>query len=215
MTRRAPRTVTLDDRFLDALAAGQTVSAAAQMAGYSRRAVYDRRKADPAFGERWDEAVAVAIERLEAEADRRAVEGVLEPVFYQGIECGQVRRYSDTMLIFRLKALKPEMYRERVAIQHADADGKDLIPPETDPSRVAFALLSIVRGVAEIQERGEAPLEVQRPGIAAAANEVPREVQRLRLAAGIAYSPEHQTHADGWRGARPIENEGKDDPGYE
>ena len=33
----------------------------------------------------------MAVERLEAEADRRAVEGVLEPVFYQGEECGQVR----------------------------------------------------------------------------------------------------------------------------
>src|SRR5438105_14844033 len=136
MTRRAPRTVTLDDRFLDALAAGQTVSAAAQTAGYSRRAVYDRRKADPAFRQRWDEAVAVAIERLEAEADRRAVEGVLEPVFYQGIECGQVRRYSDTMLIFRLKALKPETYRERASIEHTGAGSKDVIPPETHPEKI-------------------------------------------------------------------------------
>jgi len=86
------------------MAAGQAVTAAAKVAGYSRRAVYDWRHADEAFRERWDEAVAIAIERMEAEADRRAIEGTLEPVFYQGSECGQVRRYSDTLLIFRLKA---------------------------------------------------------------------------------------------------------------
>jgi hypothetical protein len=32
------------------------------------------------------------------------------------------------LLIFRLKALKPEMYRERAAIEHTGRDGKDLIP---------------------------------------------------------------------------------------
>jgi hypothetical protein len=152
VARRAPRTASLDDRFLEAIAAGQTISAAASTSGYSRRAVYDRRKADAAFRERWDEAVAVAIERLEAEADRRAVEGVLEPVFYQGEECGQVRRYSDTLLIFRLKALRPEMYRERAAIEHTGADGKDLIPVPPDPSKVALALLSILRGAEAPQD---------------------------------------------------------------
>ena len=97
------------------------------------------------------------------------------------------------MLIFRLKALKPEMYRERVAIQHAGADGKDLIPPETDPERVALALLSIVRDLGDRPPEIEA--KVQPPEIEATPNEVPREVQRLHLAAGIACRPEHQTRA--------------------
>jgi hypothetical protein len=118
MANRAKRTENLDDHFVDAIAEGRTVSAACGLAGYSRRVVYEWRAADAAFRERWDEAVAIAIDRLEAEADRRAVEGTFEPVFYQGAECGQVRKYSDVLLIFRLKALKPEMYRERAAIEH-------------------------------------------------------------------------------------------------
>ena len=40
---------------------------------------------------------------LEAEARRRAVEGVRKPVFYQGVICGWVGEYSDTLLIFLLK----------------------------------------------------------------------------------------------------------------
>jgi hypothetical protein len=53
------------------------------------------------------------VDTLEAEADRRAAEGTLRPVFYKGEQCGEIREYSDTLLIFRLKALRPEKYRER------------------------------------------------------------------------------------------------------
>ena len=44
---------------------------------------------------------------------RRASEGTLKPVFYQGKMCGEIREYSDTLLIFLLKARRPETYRER------------------------------------------------------------------------------------------------------
>ena len=145
MARRATRSASLDDRFFEAIGGGLTITAAATVPGYSRRAVYDRRAADEAFRERWDEAVAIAIERLEAEADRRAAEGTLEPVFYQGGECGQIRKYSDTLLIFRLKALKPEKYRERAAIEHTGKDGEPLIPGPPDMSKLALALLTIIR----------------------------------------------------------------------
>jgi hypothetical protein len=107
--------------------------------------VYDWRHADGAFRERWDEAVAIAIERMEAEADRRAIEGTLEPVFYQGSECGHVRRYSDTLLIFRLKALDPAKYRERASFEHTGAGGKGLVLPDADPDRLAHALGVIIK----------------------------------------------------------------------
>ena len=50
---------------------------------------------------------------LEDEAHRRAFDGTEEPVFHQGQECGSVRKYSDTLAIFLLKAHAPEKYRER------------------------------------------------------------------------------------------------------
>ena len=146
MRSRAIRTERLDNRFFGAIAAGQTVSAAALVSGYSRRAVYDWRAAAEAFRERWDEAVAMAIERMEAEADRRAVEGTLEPVFYQGDECGHVRRYSDTLLIFRLKALDPQKYRERASLEHTGKDGEKLIPEPPAISKIALALLAVLDG---------------------------------------------------------------------
>ena len=63
---------------------------------------------------------------LEDEAIRRAREGVDEPVFYKGEHCGNVRRYSDTLLIFMLKARKPDVYRKRASIEHTGANGGPL-----------------------------------------------------------------------------------------
>jgi len=37
-------------------------------------------------------------------------------VFHQGKVCGGIRKYSDTLLIFLLKAAYPEKYRERVDV---------------------------------------------------------------------------------------------------
>ncbi len=46
------------------------------------------------------------------------LEGVEEPVgWYKGVPGGTVRRYSDVLLMFLLKALRPEKYRERVEVR--------------------------------------------------------------------------------------------------
>ena len=67
-----------------------------------------------------------AAQRLEAEAKRRAVEGVEEPVFYQGKQCGVIKRYSDALLMFLLKGAMPDKYKERTSTELTGAGGKDL-----------------------------------------------------------------------------------------
>jgi hypothetical protein len=62
----------------------------------------------------FEDAAEEAADLLETEARRRALEGVEEPVFYQGQQCGTVHKYSDTLLIFLLKGCRPEKYVERV-----------------------------------------------------------------------------------------------------
>lgn len=54
---------------------------------------------------------------LEGEAIRRANEGVLEAVFYQGAPCGAIRVYSDGLTQFLLKGMKPEKYSTRVSAE--------------------------------------------------------------------------------------------------
>lgn len=103
--------------FLAYLAKYGFVARAAKAAGVGRTCVFDLKKSDPNFAAAWDEALAGYTEALEAEADRRAYKGTLKPVFQGGKNVGVVREYSDTLLIFRLKGLAPEKYRERTEIK--------------------------------------------------------------------------------------------------
>ena len=59
-----------------------------------------------------------ACDALEAEARRRAVEGVRKPIYCQGEICGTVREYSDTLLFFLLKGAMPEKYRDDYRAEH-------------------------------------------------------------------------------------------------
>lgn len=95
---------------------GGNVSRSCELASVSRQTAYDWRESDEEFAAQWNEAVEFGTDELEEEARRRAFQGVDEPVFYQGDECGTVRKYSDTLLIFLLKGRKPDKYRERVTI---------------------------------------------------------------------------------------------------
>lgn len=103
--------------FLRELARRGIVSHAAKRARTSRQTVYDHRNTDPEFAAAWDEAIEIAAGILEAEAHRRAVTGVLEPVFYKGEQAGTVRKYSDTLLIFLLKAHAPDRFRENASLE--------------------------------------------------------------------------------------------------
>jgi hypothetical protein len=109
-TPEIPGLSSKETMFLDLLSEGMSVTAACERADIPRRSVYNRRRADQAFRERWDEALDMAADMLEAEADRRGRDGWSEDVYYRGQVVGTRRRYSDRMLIFRLRALRPELY---------------------------------------------------------------------------------------------------------
>jgi hypothetical protein len=114
MSSKPKRTPAGDARFLIALENGHAVGAACKAAGYARSRVYAWRREDAAFAAAWDAASGIASDLLEEEADRRGRDGYDEPVFYRGEESGARRKYSDGLLLARLKALKPEHYREGV-----------------------------------------------------------------------------------------------------
>lgn len=103
-------------RLLEIYAKTGIVSHSCKLAGVGRKTFYEWVEKDPAFAEQAKQAEDEATERLEREALRRGVEGILEPVYYQGKKVGLIRRYSDALLIFTLKARNPKKYRENVSI---------------------------------------------------------------------------------------------------
>ena len=100
-------------RFLAILVeTGGNVSASCRAVKIGRTAVYRWRHEDPVFAREMDAALELSTQTLEDEAIRRAHTGVVEPVYQKGQLVGHVRRYSDRLLEFLLRARRPEVYRE-------------------------------------------------------------------------------------------------------
>ncbi len=145
------------DRFLDFLAGGLSVRRACRLCHVSQATVFARRRNRPAFRRMWDEAATVGTRLMEQEAVRRAYHGTDRPVFYRGHVCGHVREYSDTLLMFMLKARRPDKYRDghdasagtqRAALNVTIVNvGDGPLPPVTvdqvpSPSAVAQTILT-------------------------------------------------------------------------
>ena len=116
--------------FLDTLRGTGNVRLSARNANITRQVVYRARDRSAKFRADWDEALEEARELLEAEARRRAAIGVDEPIFYKGEVVGHIRKYSDTLLMFLLKAHWPEKFRENVSIDQR-VSGRDGGPIKT------------------------------------------------------------------------------------
>jgi hypothetical protein len=85
--------------------------------------VYKWRAADVELAAAWDDALEAGTDLLEDEALRRAKDGYDEPRFYEGEVCGHVRKYSDTLAIFLLKARRPEKYSDKVTATRQGVGG--------------------------------------------------------------------------------------------
>lgn len=131
--------------FLAALSETCNVGRACRAVDISRYTAYKWRKSDQEFAEAWDEAMRVGVIALEDEAHRRAMEGTEEPVFHSGQQCGTIRKYSDTLAIFLLKAHNPTKYRDNQRLELTGADGG---PVQVDDTQAAARLAALLAGAA-------------------------------------------------------------------
>jgi hypothetical protein len=165
-TRRTPKKPEQWDAWLAAFEREGTVSAACAATGIARSTVYDHRAADSEFAARWRELEDATTDRMEREAYRRAVEGTDRPIVYQGVVTDTVKEYSDTLLIFMLKARRPERYRENVRVEHSGPEGgpietRELIggkdPKDLSPAtrRTIAAALAKEAEAARGRDRGD------------------------------------------------------------
>lgn len=93
---------------------------ACESSGARRSAINDLIRSDKKFAAQVDDAKAEAVERLEGEAYRRAVIGIEEPVFWQGMRVDTVRRYSDGLLVKLLEANHGARFGRKVQVTGKD-----------------------------------------------------------------------------------------------
>ena len=118
-------TITVQQTFLNHLSCSGNITASAQMAGRPRQYFYRCQQRDPAFAQAWAHALEEAADRLELEAVRRAVEGVETAQFYRGEQIGTIRHYSDALLMFLLKARRPDRFGTGISACMDDAKKND------------------------------------------------------------------------------------------
>tara|TARA_Y100000310_G_C20451018_1_gene700732 strand:- start:429 stop:899 length:471 start_codon:yes stop_codon:yes gene_type:complete len=120
--------------FLEARSLGMTKLNAAARAGVNVATPWNwGKQGDDAYNKAAEIAEAAQLAAAEDELRRRAVDGILEPVFYKGEQVATVRRHSDVLLIFMLKAAAPDKYRDNV---HVTAEHNVKAYAGFDPSEV-------------------------------------------------------------------------------
>lgn len=84
------------------------------------------RRRDPEFARQFAEALEDSDSKIEAEAYRRGVEGIREPVFQKGEQAVDaegkpafVRRYSDPLLLRLLESRMPAKWAQRKHVAHS------------------------------------------------------------------------------------------------
>lgn len=106
-----------------------TCAREAQTSLVNLRNEYD---SDPAFYEEALEAQALITDRIEAEAFRRAVDGVVKPVYYKGQRVDEIVEYSDTLLARMLAGRRPELYGDKKQISGEDGGPVKIVIQEFD-----------------------------------------------------------------------------------
>jgi len=89
-----------EDKVLAAVARGESVAAAARRAGVSRITVYRRLQRSSTFAQAFEDAYEEGTDRLEDAAYQLAIGG------------------DRSLLMFLLKARRPERYRETLQVEH-------------------------------------------------------------------------------------------------
>lgn len=144
----APATAADQDRFIEFLEETANVTEACRRAKISRTMAY-RWRQDPEFDARWEAAVDRGTDALEDEAVRRAHDGYEKPVYQGGRQVGTVREYSDTLLMFMLKARRPERFKDRSETAVTGKGGGPVASvqlPADDPIEAARVYQKIMTG---------------------------------------------------------------------
>jgi hypothetical protein len=106
--------------FLETLARTANVTAAAAAAGKAKATAYALRKREADFAAQWDDAIASAMDELEAVAYDRATNGVPKVIVRTQGEPVTIVEYSDRLLMFMLSRRRPALAAHAAAEVESD-----------------------------------------------------------------------------------------------
>ena len=102
-------------KFLDVLARTGNITRSAKAVGYADTTYLRRlKKSDKDFSEKWEMAYLSGSDMLLDEAQRRALHGIEEEIYYKGEVVGTKLVYSDAVLMFLIRGQHPDKYGQGV-----------------------------------------------------------------------------------------------------
>lgn len=131
-------------KFIEVLADTGLVASACEAVDMSEQSAFRLRRAPggESFARAWEAATAAAATRLIDVAFSRAIEGVDIPVFDRdGCRVGSKRQYSDRLMMFLLRAYRPDRFR------HAHRDERMVGEPPPPPEIPVAAAIAAMHPV--------------------------------------------------------------------
>lgn len=117
------------ETFFKVLRATGNVSAAARSAGVSLHNAYLKKTSEVKFSREWEAAIEEALDDLEGELRRRALEGTEKAVYYAGKEIGSITSYNDNLAMFLLKSRRGHIYGEMDVMGYKGSGKKNFDSP--------------------------------------------------------------------------------------
>jgi hypothetical protein len=140
-------------RFLQAFALTGVVGEAARLAKVDRSTHYHVWMQDPEYQRAFADAREEAADRMEAELMDRVYNGTEEPIVYQGEVQRRsegtpvtIRRKNDILLMFSLKALRPDKFRDNVKAEIAHS-GSLTVTRDPQMSRLSDEQLTMLEAI--------------------------------------------------------------------
>lgn len=111
-------------KFIKALrATGCNVSKACTMSGITKANADALKLRVESFARAWDDTYEGVTDDLEEAGLKRAIEGVVEPVYWRGVEVGKKKVYSDAILTMMLQGRRSAVYKNRTASELSGPNG--------------------------------------------------------------------------------------------
>jgi hypothetical protein len=138
--------------YLDVLQETGEPALARQEVGFTYETIRQHRLKNPDFEEAEEEALRIYRAKLAQEVHRRGVEGVQEPIYWNGMVVGWVTKYSDRLLELHIKRHNPE-YRDKFTVKQEHSGAVGLLTDLSGlPKEIRDDLEVVLEKLAKAQE---------------------------------------------------------------